>query len=582
MTTSPSRVHRHFVTVGERQVHYRRAGEGPVVVMLHISPLSSRTFVPVMERLADRYTLIAIDRPGYGSSDPLSCEAPGVADYAAALRETFDALGIERALLYARATGTPIATEFARRNPDRVTGLVMENMAMIGEDQRALLIERFAPSFAPEWDGSHLLRAWSWWRNFNVFWPWFDRGVATRQGVDIPAPDSIHEDVLDLLRSGQGYHRAPDAVFRYDPLPALAELKAPMTVFARAPRGGSGGSSIEWLDRLMQHAPSVEVERYSTEPLNMAHQLDPETPEHAAYISKLRELFERFPTSGDGPPVVEAARIDGRLSRAYVATPDGQILLRQAANGEGRPLVLLHDVPRSSGALAELALALAPNRPVFAPDLPGFGESDRLKGADRSIAGYASAVSALLDGLRLEEVDVYGAGAGGVIANELTARDPRIKSLILDQTPLFSTDEGDLLAGCDTAPLEPSWDGTHLVRAWARVQDSTLFWPWCNRTREGIRWEEPETPAALHERTIELLKGTSEDGPAQRATLAYPLVERLRGVGTRTLIAFRPGSGERFERLAQELGPGGGHTSVRPFDDLADSVRAFTSFLDGG
>ena len=42
-------VRRHFVTVnGDRQVHYRRAGKGPAVVLLHQSPTSSREHVPLI------------------------------------------------------------------------------------------------------------------------------------------------------------------------------------------------------------------------------------------------------------------------------------------------------------------------------------------------------------------------------------------------------------------------------------------------------------------------------------------------------------------------------------------------------
>jgi pimeloyl-ACP methyl ester carboxylesterase len=575
-----SAVRRHFVTVGRRQVHYRRAGAGPVVAMLHISPLSSRTFVPVMERLADQFTLIALDTPGYGSSDPLALPSPAVADYALSLREVLDALGVGRVLLYARATGTTIATEFARQNPDRAEALVVENLAMIGEDQREMLKDRFAPSFDPEWDGSHLLRAWSWWRNFNLFWPWFDRRRASRQGVDIPAAASIHEDVMDLLRSGPGYRLAPDAVFRYSPLPALAELKAPMTVFSRAPTVGSGGSSIEWLDRLLAHAPSITVERYSTEPFNMAHQLDPGSPAFTAYVGKLRELFERHAPSPDAPPVVSTARLDGRISRSYVATPDGDLLLRQVGEGRSRPVLLLHDFPRSSASLSELALGLAPRRLVLTPDLPGFGESDRLSGPVRDLADYLPPISAQLDTLGIREVDVYGTGAGGLIAAELAAHDGRVKSIVLDDVPLFTRTERDLLSGCQSSPVEPCSDGTHLIRAWARVQDASLFWPWCNRTRDCIRWDEPVEPDVLHERTLELLEAAPDEEPAQRAAIEYPVLDRLRGLRTSKLITNRKGGGERFERLSRQVELRGADETVELPGDRSEAVRAFESFLD--
>ena len=90
-------IRRHFVTVnGERQVHYRRAGKGPVVVLLHQSPTSSREHVPLIERLMNEFTVIAPDTPGNGLSDPLPGDQPLAEEYAHALAQTLEALGIER------------------------------------------------------------------------------------------------------------------------------------------------------------------------------------------------------------------------------------------------------------------------------------------------------------------------------------------------------------------------------------------------------------------------------------------------------------------------------------------------------
>ena len=88
-------VTRHFVRIGDREVHYRRAGQGPPFVLLHVSPQSSAFVLPAMMPLADRHTLIALDTPGYGESDPLRNSAPAMADYADALIETLAALGLD-------------------------------------------------------------------------------------------------------------------------------------------------------------------------------------------------------------------------------------------------------------------------------------------------------------------------------------------------------------------------------------------------------------------------------------------------------------------------------------------------------
>ena len=48
-----ARITRHFASIpggrwGPRQVHYRRTGRGPVLILLHQSPLSSRDVIATM------------------------------------------------------------------------------------------------------------------------------------------------------------------------------------------------------------------------------------------------------------------------------------------------------------------------------------------------------------------------------------------------------------------------------------------------------------------------------------------------------------------------------------------------------
>jgi pimeloyl-ACP methyl ester carboxylesterase len=547
MTTTVSR---HFVTMGNRQVHYRRIGEGPVVLMLHISPLSSRTFIPVMNHLAESFTVIAPDRPGYGESDALALEAPEISDYAAALGEAVDAMGVDRMLVYGRATGTTVAVEFARQNPQRVEALVLENLVMVSDEQRPVLLERFAPSLAPQWDGSHLLRAWSWWRDFMLYWPWFDRRLATRLDVDIPSASSLHEDVLDTLRAGTRYDLAPNAVFRYDPLPAIQELNLPIKLMAANRTARSRGASVEWLTRLLEHASSAVVERYSIEPCLMAHQLEPDSLAYRDYASQVERILAGAGAGaiGAAPRVADTAPVAEGLWRSYVDTDHGQVLVRRGGDGHGRPVLLLHDIARSGASVAGLAVDLAADRPVLVPDLAGFGESDPPRDRRGSIEDYLAPIRAVLEAVGIAEVDVYGEGAGALVATELAAQDPRVKSVILNEPPLA----GSAIPPDGGAPsLEPAGDGTHLLRAWNRMRDSTLFSPWCRTSRDGIRWSEPDDAATLQDRTLELLKGAAEERPARLATARYSAVERLSACSARTLVI--EDSTDAAERVASFL-----------------------------
>ncbi|MFI7608573.1 alpha/beta fold hydrolase [Micromonospora sp. NPDC049366] len=119
------------VTVDGLSIFYREAGapDAPVLLLLHGFPSSSRMFEPLMDRLADRFRLVAPDYPGFGHSD-----APDPASFA----YTFDrlaevtarftaAVGIDRHLLYVQDYGGPVGFRLARSAPERLTGLIVQN-----------------------------------------------------------------------------------------------------------------------------------------------------------------------------------------------------------------------------------------------------------------------------------------------------------------------------------------------------------------------------------------------------------------------------------------------------------------------
>jgi pimeloyl-ACP methyl ester carboxylesterase len=73
-------------------------------------------------------------------------------------------------------------------------------------------------------------------------------------------------------------------------------------------------------------------------------------------------------------------------------------------------------------------------RSVYAPDLPGCGESD--SSPMRSIADAATAISDLANDLRLRQIDLLGVQYGAEVAMELAAARPElVRRLMLAGVP---------------------------------------------------------------------------------------------------------------------------------------------------
>jgi pimeloyl-ACP methyl ester carboxylesterase len=110
--------------------------------------------------------------------------------------------------------------------------------------------------------------------------------------------------------------------------------------------------------------------------------------------------------------------------------------------GDGPPAVLLHGFPTSSHLWRDLVPMLAPRFRAIAPDLLGYGDSDKL--ADPSaltITRQAGYVRELLDGLSLGDPALIGHDIGGGIAQLLAlAGDARtlvlVDSIAFDSWPI--------------------------------------------------------------------------------------------------------------------------------------------------
>jgi pimeloyl-ACP methyl ester carboxylesterase/alkylhydroperoxidase family enzyme len=113
------------------KLFYREAGsqDNPVVLLLHGFPTSSHQYRRLIDRLADKYRVVAPDLPGFGFSDaPNSKAFDYTFDHLAEVIESFtDAIGLTRYALYVFDYGAPVGFRLAMSRPERVSALISQN-----------------------------------------------------------------------------------------------------------------------------------------------------------------------------------------------------------------------------------------------------------------------------------------------------------------------------------------------------------------------------------------------------------------------------------------------------------------------
>jgi len=154
-----------------------------------------------------------------------------------------------------------------------------------------------------------------------------------------------------------------------------------------------------------------------------------------------------------GPQTRLPAGSQPRVRRGYFEYRFGQLHVHNTmppGGGfeEGTPLVCLHDFSGSGRVFTQLLTALGQERSVYAPDLPGFGESDPPPSPRPAIADYAGALGDFLDSMRLRQVALLGLRMGALPAIELAlTRAAQVNRLILVSLPLFTEAERSATRG---------------------------------------------------------------------------------------------------------------------------------------
>lgn len=475
-------IRRRFVRLPDnRHVHYRRAGEGPPLILLHPGIAHGGFFEPQMAHLAEHFAVFAFDNAGFGDSDPLPIATTIMADLAEALAEALDMLAMPPAVLFGYHSGAAVAVELAARHPRFVSGLVVDGMPIFtAEETDALFTGDFAPPLAIDRLGGHFAQSWTRFRDQTMAYPWYDR----RPERMLPRAHAATPDIVDtwvryFFQSAPSYAGPFRDAHDYGRIAAdrIAGLAVPASFLL-----ASNDFLVAHAERL---PPGQHLVRIGPDPDEKVAMLDTLFARHAGSIAA--------PT--DQPPPAESRAV----LRHYVDLPHGQLLVRSCGRADAPALLLLHDAPGSAAPLEPMMAELGEHFRVIAPDLPGCSGSDPLPGTP-SIADIADAMRALA----LERPAIHGIGFGASVAIACAGMASR---LVLQGVLLPDDDERAGMRAHYAPPIAIEPDGAHWFRTWQMLRDMQIYFPWYDRRREAQRLIDADFSGPwLHDRTVAVMR----------------------------------------------------------------------------
>ncbi|MES9604824.1 MULTISPECIES: alpha/beta fold hydrolase [Actinomadura] len=237
------------------------AGQGPAVLLLHGWPQTAHAWREVVPLLADRYTVVVPDLPGFGASS----RPDGGYDkrtVAGVLAELMAALELTRYHLVGHDVGGQVAYPLAALRPESVRSLTF--------------VEAGIPGLGESLAAANPLTGGSWHFGFNMVpdLPEFllagrERGylefMFRRDTVGLYVTEAIDDAAMDVytralaapgaVRATMGYYRAlPVDIADNRELCAAGRLRVPALVV-----GARHGVGLGWLDTVQEAVTDVSA-----------------------------------------------------------------------------------------------------------------------------------------------------------------------------------------------------------------------------------------------------------------------------------------------------------------------------------
>jgi 3-oxoadipate enol-lactonase len=223
--SSDARWQEDFIQTTKGRIHYAFAGQGAPLILLHSNGCSLYEFETVIEPLAKSHKVYALDLPGQGDSDPLTCHWT-YDMYADAIIAWMDAMGIAQATVAGSSIGGVVCLALGARHASRMRSLLLVETPI-----------RLGTAWAKRWFTTE--------GNFAIPQQSFETVSARIRNL---TPEFHKRWNIDRHKAGS--HTMVDAMWavrEYDCLGALAGLTVP--TFAILGSNGPVGDGLEPLEK---------------------------------------------------------------------------------------------------------------------------------------------------------------------------------------------------------------------------------------------------------------------------------------------------------------------------------------------
>lgn len=226
---------RGYASTPAGQIHYITHGRGEPLLLLHATPRSAASFVPLMRLLGGKFQCFAADTLGFGNSDPLPSNAK-MDDLARSMVNFLDAQGIERAHVLGFHQGNKIAAAMAAGFPDRIGKVVLVGMThslvVSRRDRNAAImniVSKYMTTYRESPDGAHLLRGWA--ADYhNLAGIWWNPAIMTGRRITESALRMQESRMIEMIQCRRSIKQGYAMNFGFDLAATLRRIKRPAQV----------------------------------------------------------------------------------------------------------------------------------------------------------------------------------------------------------------------------------------------------------------------------------------------------------------------------------------------------------------